>query len=491
MPCILLKLLQRRCGVNLFQNMQGFLRYALVAKLPCILCITTPLEVHSFGECNSILQKLPGHPKKLWRKCCNPIFYEGFGSESCFTAEGRQGWEARRCCSALAPKNLTTNLFTHLFFGDAITYSRNSPLFNFSSFIVVPYHKSGATLSYALVSDRKMRRFLLGNQSKTQGWVKHMSTSAAGTFQNGYHQWTGLSKKILYWLGPNELGDSQVLRHFLVTGVGRIVHMVRRPSDLIVSAYFYHKMTNETWCRGDNPPNCENCDHAAWKEIFIRCNFKCSYHRLLQKSSIEHGIEIEALRSRWDVHKMLYNMKLWQGRNDVLPLSVSHFSHDFDATLRCLLFFWLNRQPTSSFLGPTDPLLTAARTRGKGADQKSKKHRTSSQRIIQAKQHLKMLSQQPDYQFITYADSLFEELMMKGEHLARSFGCPVFTRWNVTVQYILDYTFYTNTEMLGDGVVRGPVFYRFMACCRWLIVVSDQLYWSNCSTPAWKWTEGV
>ena len=35
--------------------------------------------------------------------CCDPLRYDGFGSISCFSLQGLQGWKARRCCSALEP----------------------------------------------------------------------------------------------------------------------------------------------------------------------------------------------------------------------------------------------------------------------------------------------------------------------------------------------------------------------------------------------------
>ena len=97
---------------------------------------------------------------------------------------------------------------------------------------------------------------------------------------------------------------------------------------------------------------------------------------------MEDGLKAEINRSSWDMLKMMYNMKSWKGRTDVLSVSLSHFSNDFDATVRCIVLFLLDGlQPRRLLRAKTlQNLLASAR---KAGHRTKKTGRTPKRREVQ------------------------------------------------------------------------------------------------------------
>ena len=195
--------------------------------------------------------------------------------------------------------------------------------------------------------------------------------------------------------------------------------MVRKPSEWIVSAYFYHLIGMEPWETLADPPHCNNCDHGAWLKIFGACDFKCSFNKLLLNTSMEEGLEIETQRSRWEILKMLHNMKLWQGTN-ALHLSLVHFANDFDATVQCMLRFYLGTSLPQGKRMQT--VLKAARAAGKGS---KSKYTTDPLKVTRAHERLRLLTREREScRFLADADALYERLMMRGRKVMSRLGCP-------------------------------------------------------------------
>ncbi|CAE7682793.1 unnamed protein product [Symbiodinium sp. CCMP2592] len=140
------------------------------------------------------------------------------------------------------------------------------------------------------------------------------------------------------------LGDSQ-LQDLLASGAGRIVHITRNPTQLVMSGYVYHRKAAEVWTTFRDPPDCLNCDHEAWSQIFRRCRFRCSYAELLQNLSVPEGLEAEILRSRLDVAKMLWHARRWQQLEHVMQLSMADFQIHYNRTLECIARFFLQKPP--------------------------------------------------------------------------------------------------------------------------------------------------
>eukprot|EP00438_Fugacium_kawagutii_P015236 Skav206128 [mRNA] locus=scaffold172:329742:330470:+ [translate_table: standard] len=139
-----------------------------------------------------------------------------------------------------------------------------------------------------------------------------------------------------------------------------VIHLVRRPSKIVISAYKYHLKGAETWLLRNNPPDCNQCDHFAWEQIFSRCSFACSYLEALSAASVAEGLQMEGLRSRWQILRMMEDVHRWQDEDYVLQLCLDDFHQAFTQTVLCVFHFAL-QVPVGSTL-PVDPapLLKAA-----------------------------------------------------------------------------------------------------------------------------------
>lgn len=128
---------------------------------------------------------------------------------------------------------------------------------------------------------------------------------------------------------------------------GRVVHMVRRPVDLVASAFKFHmkdKLREHTnfgmfhWLR------CNDCGSIEWEYIFRMCKFQCSYLELLQhvaNKSVEEGVLLEYVRSRNSLKNMLGNIAGWSNNSYVLHLTPEHFRNWPTEAVACLMRFLL------------------------------------------------------------------------------------------------------------------------------------------------------
>eukprot|EP00438_Fugacium_kawagutii_P013136 Skav233640 [mRNA] locus=scaffold2779:320371:321543:+ [translate_table: standard] len=372
--------------------------------------------------------------KYLWKACCREQApFNRVTNVTCFGPEGRQGWEARLCCSALQqPQNLTLHLWKRVLEAPPSRPPSGNTSANVSTACVaVAYHKTGATLLYNLVKDPRsaLSRYLLGQQTESLGWLRPWSTEAFPSLEGSrFSIWSPTSQRDLtLFVAPPEISHPVILNNVLKSRSGRVVHMVRKPSEIIASAYLYHLRCDEKWFELDDPPGCDFCDDAAWKSIFSACKFKCSYQALLQQSDLKHGIEAELQRSRWQILKMIFNMKNWQSE-DVLTVSLSHFSSDFDATVRCIVSFWLHGlhdlQPLDVETTIED-ILAEARLHGNFAlDVRKARNNTKAPQVKTVRAYVKKFLRQQEHRFLQEADVQYEQMMMQSQRASSAFGCP-------------------------------------------------------------------
>jgi len=127
----------------------------------------------------------------------------------------------------------------------------------------------------------------------------------------------------------------------LVRASGRIVHIVRKPVDMVVSSYLYNKKShpNYVWLAARQPPSCLDCDDAAWLQIFKRCNYTCSYSELLQNLSISEGLHAELLLTRSRIKRMLHTSRQWHTDRNILQLRLDSIETNFSDALRCIVRF--------------------------------------------------------------------------------------------------------------------------------------------------------
>ncbi|CAK9067272.1 unnamed protein product [Durusdinium trenchii] len=168
------------------------------------------------------------------------------------------------------------------------------------------------------------------------------------------------------------------------------------------------------------------------RSIFSGCDFNCSYQEILRTSPTERGVEIEIRRSRWEILKMLHNMKLWQ-RANVLHLSLVHYSNDFDATVKCMLTFFLEGRQKLVHGKKMQALLAAARAAGL----RSKLYKKDLQQVLQVEEHLWMLALQEEHRFLADADALYDRLMIRGQKEMARLGCPDWKKWVPAVSRVL------------------------------------------------------
>jgi len=124
---------------------------------------------------------------------------------------------------------------------------------------------------------------------------------------------------------------------FLLPTGARIVNFYRDPISLILSGYRYHGLGPESW--EHEKVTCPRVEEKALNAIFERCHYHCSYFELLNSTSEEEGVIMEALMERGNIQAMQNNMKLWSGSPQVLHVSMEHLATDFNATVSCILRF--------------------------------------------------------------------------------------------------------------------------------------------------------
>eukprot|EP00913_Durusdinium_trenchii_P000590 g545.t1 len=116
---------------------------------------------------------------------------------------------------------------------------------NSSGSIIVVYHKSGATLSYNLHTSPDLLRLLVGAQPSEPKWTRVLWTPSSPSWQRSVFVSKGSWRWMTYWVAPSEMAEREI-SNYLAEGA-RLVHMVRKPSEWIVSAYLYHLNEFEPW----------------------------------------------------------------------------------------------------------------------------------------------------------------------------------------------------------------------------------------------------
>mmetsp|Transcript_116930 Transcript_116930/g.214995 ORF Transcript_116930/g.214995 Transcript_116930/m.214995 type:complete len:359 (+) Transcript_116930:60-1136(+) len=118
-----------------------------------------------------------------------------------------------------------------------------------------------------------------------------------------------------------------------------LVHWYRDPVDLVMSGYRYHSnmRSAEPWeYRVGWTPR---TDAEAHKAIFSICQNNCTYLHLLGAAPEERGVKIEMLMERQLMQNMVGNLQRWANNAQVLHLSMSHLTTDFNSTMKCILKF--------------------------------------------------------------------------------------------------------------------------------------------------------
>jgi len=203
-------------------------------------------------------------------ECCDLLSFDTFGSDVCF--ESWPSWSMRVCCAYFAGRGKAAQ-FTELFFDE--TPWRERKEMSYLSRGIVAYHKSGISLSSQLVGLRDPGPlshlvlesagdlFVPQNLSLENHGV-HDSPRGGQPVIRPYYQafirrfadTTGRGM-FLHFSNPLKSWKPQLQDLLAEDGAGLVLHLVRRPSDMIVSGYRYHgqqRPEGEEWLYFSNPP---------------------------------------------------------------------------------------------------------------------------------------------------------------------------------------------------------------------------------------------
>eukprot|EP00928_Gymnodinium_smaydae_P048057 TRINITY_DN32104_c0_g1_i1.p1 TRINITY_DN32104_c0_g1~~TRINITY_DN32104_c0_g1_i1.p1 ORF type:complete len:287 (+),score=11.16 TRINITY_DN32104_c0_g1_i1:316-1176(+) len=253
--------------------------------------------------------------------CCTLQHFDVFANPRCFSTW--PSWPVYTCCSMCTTPSRVESLWLDVLrpapskqFLLPVSlehkHSTSDDRGDSSVWIsaIVTYHKAGTTLCHSLVGNEKagpLTNFLLVKPSerarprtlRTAGVVLHASprraeASAWPYFQGDLHVYDdigGPGASVLVHLSkPSSIKEPQQLQTALANGGGRMIHILRKPSEVVISGFAYHRRSNhESWADFINPPHCLSCDFDAWRQIFQRCDFRCSYHQLLANVSDYDG----------------------------------------------------------------------------------------------------------------------------------------------------------------------------------------------------------
>jgi len=118
---------------------------------------------------------------------------------------------------------------------------------------------------------------------------------------------------------------------------GPVIHWIREPFDLIISAYRYHMQSPENW--EHHTSTCHGCNEEEWQDIFGICNYSCTYTELLRQAPSEKGVMIEAWNERGQINRMVNNFFAWSSNARVLHMSLSHLASDYERSMSCINHF--------------------------------------------------------------------------------------------------------------------------------------------------------
>jgi len=137
---------------------------------------------------------------------------------------------------------------------------------------------------------------------------------------------------------------------------GRVLHFVRDPVDLVVSAFKYHSRERfqEYASMGTfHGLACYGCTIQAWHAIFGRCDYSCSYMALLAdtaRRSAASGLALEYMRSAHMVRNMLANLVGWSNNSLVLQVTVDQMRRNLPKTMACILRFITGMRARNDYL---------------------------------------------------------------------------------------------------------------------------------------------
>ncbi|CAE8635812.1 unnamed protein product [Polarella glacialis] len=303
----------------------------------------------------------PKRRQNFWQECCDLTRFDVLGNQECFPTW--PAWDIPVCCAAKGRGGFQE--LWHLLLQGLLWAPMSIPPSEAASKILgmVTYHKTGTTLASFLVCEGgpgPLTKFFLQEPSELEnpgtlvlhGVGVHQAPRSGQPsiwpYYQAYVRWysdlsRGGSGVHMFHLAKPLQQEELQLQELVDAGGGRMIHLVRRASAVVVSGYRYHLKKvdpeSEMWTEFRNPPSCLSCDHEAWNSIFSSCGFRCSYGELLRNSSASDGLGYETLRSRFDVLKMMHNARKWQDNPRVLQLSMAQFESDFDGTMLCVARF--------------------------------------------------------------------------------------------------------------------------------------------------------
>ena len=323
-------------------------------------------EAFSPLDCKRAVKRLGLSPESLevpdlWETCCDPLRFDVYGHRSvCF--KGASTWEVQNCCAALQQpyhfriilqKVVTSTGRQKNKLEKQLAKVRNS----LNEFAVVTYHKTGTFVATQLLGynlqQGPLAALLLKNSSKRWEASLWQNASIIDHEIEGTTTWMrqSLAGRISLLYNPPEHDMAAQRRLYFTLAAGKLIHFIRRPSEIIISSYLYHLQGSkfEYWMHTRNPPNCHHCDFAAWDLIFRPCAFHCTFFDRLQQIDVKEGLRVEILRARWTIAKMLNNWNRWRTASNVLHVQAKDFQTNLTRTLHKIAkFLKPNLKPTSS-----------------------------------------------------------------------------------------------------------------------------------------------
>ncbi|CAJ1455683.1 unnamed protein product [Effrenium voratum] len=286
----------------------------------------------------------------LWGLCCDVFRFDVFGHRAvCF--KHASTWEVRFCCGELQEEWRFGAWLQRAITARPrlrVEWERMSRVPDFG---LVSYHKTGTFVATQLLGYNEapgpLAALLLGDSSRAFEYNLATENETAVVYDSEVEctrTWMRESKWGRVALLYNPLEHEVQQRAQLPR---RLLHFVRRPSEVIISSYLYHlkRPPFEYWMYQTNPPDCHHCDFEAWRSVFAPCNFSCSFSERLRKLPLAEALELEIWRGRWTITKMLMNMNRWQASPQVLTMRATEFQANLTAALRRVAEFFLPTRP--------------------------------------------------------------------------------------------------------------------------------------------------
>lgn len=317
--------------------------------------------VRRLRRLSSFLSHVRFSAQDLWETCCDLSRFDVFGHRSgCF--KGASTWEVQHCCASLQLpwhfdiilRKLVTSVGRqrNQLLERRLAKVRNS----LREFAMVTYHKTGTFVATQLLGydlpQGPLSQLLLRNSSRRYEASLWANASLEDQQIQGISPWMRESStgRIALLYNPPQYDMAPQRRLQFTLAAGKLIHFIRRPSDVIISSYVYHLQGSvgfEHWMHTRNPPNCHHCDFEAWDIIFRPCAFQCTFFDRLQQLDVKEGLRVEIFRARWTIIKMLDNFNQWTAASNVLHMQTREQTN-LTASLRKIgKFLQPNLKPTS------------------------------------------------------------------------------------------------------------------------------------------------